>query len=81
MRALMLLRYDRCPNCKTEKAMKKVQQCEAGHLFCEECSVGQYTPLLSIKIETCPTCGHQAHESVGWIGPERGKRLSSGDAA
>jgi len=59
------VRYDRCPNCGAEGAVRRVYECEAGHLFCERCSTPQLTELLRLRIDTCPTCGEHTHKFMG----------------
>jgi hypothetical protein len=69
------VRYDQCPNCAAEGSVRRVYQCEAGHLFCERCSTPQHTKLLRIRIDTCPTCGEHTYKFVGstkWLETQKG---------
>lgn len=59
--------FDKCPNCGTESPLRKVYDCENGHLFCEMCEgTGRYG-VLRMPYPICPTCQCEAQELVGFI--------------
>ena len=61
--------YRKCPNCGSKDPTRNVYRCEAGHLHCDACLAPIITPLLRLRVDTCPKCGTHNYVAVARIMP------------
>jgi hypothetical protein len=60
-------RLHHCPHCRSRRSLRNVYRCGDRHLFCEECSVPILRGAMRALTTTCPRCGKETADTVGFI--------------
>jgi hypothetical protein len=60
-------RLHHCPYCRSRRSLRNVYRCGDKHFFCEECAVQVLRGAMKLLTTTCPRCGKEVADTVGFI--------------
>lgn len=61
--------YSECPNCGSKNPTRNIYRCGANDFFCDDCTGRIITPILKLRVDTCPQCGGSKYVAVARIHP------------